>query len=78
MGMSQVFIAVLGGLSVSSFAMASNDPFMLWFGYGFGLAAEPFWFYAAWTTRQWGILFISCIYAVSHTYGFLNMLSGVL
>ena len=27
----------------------------------FGLCAQPFWFYAAWTAGQWGV-FVLCIF----------------
>jgi hypothetical protein len=29
-----------------------------------GLASQPFWFYSAYTTEAWGILFLSALYGV--------------
>lgn len=39
----------------------------------FGLASQPFWFYATWKAQQWGIFALCVLYAFSwlrglHTY----------
>ncbi|WP_104655072.1 hypothetical protein [Ralstonia insidiosa] len=36
----------------------------------FGLAAQPAWLYATWTAGQWGIFFLSFLYAYSWARGF--------
>jgi hypothetical protein len=36
----------------------------------FGLAAQPFWFYATWKAGQWGIFALSFLYAFSWLRGF--------
>jgi|GEM_PF-3142161 len=36
----------------------------------FGLIGQPFWFYAAWVTGQWGIFFLSFLYTAAWFKGF--------
>jgi hypothetical protein len=38
----------------------------------FGLAGQPFWFYAAYTAEQWGILALTFFYTYSWLLGFKN------
>lgn len=38
----------------------------------FGLAAQPFWFYATWKAHQWGIFALSFVYALCWIKGFAN------
>lgn len=38
----------------------------------FGLAGQPFWFYAAWTAEQWGIFTLCFAYAWAWYKGFRN------
>lgn len=38
----------------------------------FGLAGQPFWFYATYTAEQWGIFALSFVYALSWANGFRN------
>jgi hypothetical protein len=35
----------------------------------FGLAGQPFWFWAAWQADQWGILTINVLYAAAWSKG---------
>lgn len=35
----------------------------------FGLAGQPFWFSAAISAEQWGILALNCLYAVAWAKG---------
>jgi hypothetical protein len=37
----------------------------------FGLAAQPFWFYATFMAHQWGIFALSFLYAFSWARGFV-------
>ena len=37
----------------------------------FGLAGQPFWFYAAWSAGQWGIFTLCIFYTVAWFKGFL-------
>ena len=41
-------------------------------GYILGLCAQPFWFYIAISTQQWGILVISIWYTYSWSIGVYN------
>lgn len=36
----------------------------------FGLAGQPFWFYASWKAQQWGIFALSAVYALAWLRGF--------
>ena len=36
----------------------------------FGLAAQPFWFYATWLAEQWGIFAMCFLYTASWLRGF--------
>jgi len=38
----------------------------------FGLAGQPFWFYSAYVTEQWGILALTLVYTASWAKGFYN------
>ena len=38
----------------------------------FGLIGQPFWFYSAWTTQQWGIFVLSILYTWVWLVGFRN------
>lgn len=38
----------------------------------FGLAGQPFWFYAAWQAEQWGIFAVCCLYTLSWARGVRN------
>lgn len=38
----------------------------------FGLASQPFWFYATWKAQQWGIFALSFLYTYSWLRGFAN------
>lgn len=38
----------------------------------FGLISQPFWFYAAIQSNQWGIFILSCIYTGVWLMGFKN------
>ena len=38
----------------------------------FGLAGQPFWFYAAFSAEQWGIFVMSFAYSAMWTMGFYN------
>ena len=35
----------------------------------FGLIGQPFWFYAAWTSQQWGIFALCFLYSLSWARG---------
>lgn len=35
----------------------------------FGLIGQPFWFYAAWTSQQWGIFALCFLYSASWARG---------
>jgi hypothetical protein len=38
----------------------------------FGLAAQPFWFWATYESEQWGIFAVCILYALSWARGFRN------
>ncbi len=38
----------------------------------FGLIGQPFWFYSAWQSEQWGIFALCFLYTYSWAKGFKN------
>lgn len=38
----------------------------------FGLLLEPYWIYYAYTTKQWGILFLGFLFIIVFAYGFYH------
>lgn len=58
--MEQFGIALLGVTAI--FLSQSPDAARRRFACLFGLAGQPFWFYAAWKAGQWGILALSFLY----------------
>lgn len=38
----------------------------------FGLAAQPFWFYATWKAQQWGIFSLCFLYSYAWALGLWN------
>lgn len=63
---SQVAIPILGTTAILLMACKNR------WGVICGLASQPFWFYAAYTGRQWGIFAASFAYTASWAVGFYN------
>lgn len=63
MKFDQIFIFILGGLSI--YLVGSNDKKTRKYGYIFGLLSQPFWIYSAYINNQNGILFLSLWYTYS-------------
>lgn len=68
--MAQISIGLLGVVA----AFLSQDELAARRRYAclFGLAAQPFWFYATWKAQQYGIFALSFFYAASWLRGFIN------
>jgi hypothetical protein len=64
--MPQLAIPILSALAVWRLAGRHRD------GWWLSLASQPFWFYAATTARQWGILALSVLYTVAAVRGLWN------
>lgn len=60
----QIAIVLLGIGSLYFY----NNKNIVW-GASLGLLAEPFWFYSAYTTEQWGIFVSACMYTCLFVYG---------
>lgn len=67
MGIDQIAIAILGTaavwLSQSRSESARRRACI------FGLLGQPFWFYASWTSGQWGVFAVSILYALAWLRG---------
>ena len=65
---SQIFIALFGvtAVALSQSTMAARRR---WASV-FGLVGQPFWFYAAWDTQQWGIFALCVLYTITWGKGF--------
>lgn len=63
----QVAIGICGLTSV----WLTNDPRPLVRRWAclFGLAAQPFWFYATWQAQQWGIFALAFVYTAGWARG---------
>ena len=68
--MDQIAIVLLGVGSIFFYTHKN----IVW-GASFGLAAEPFWFYSAYTTEQWGIFISAIMYTMLFVYGLWKGLS---
>lgn len=66
--MDQVAIALLGVTAI----WLSQDQREAWRRYAclFGLAGQPFWFYATFTAGQWGIFALCFLYTWAWFKGF--------
>lgn len=65
---AQVFIALFG---VTAVALSQSElPSRRRWASIFGLAGQPFWFYAAWQSEQWGIFALCFLYTASWAKGF--------
>jgi hypothetical protein len=66
--MVQTFIIIFSCSSVYLFSTKTR------FRYGFvaGLLGQPFWMYETFTKEQWGMLFVSLWFTVSHIRGIKN------
>ncbi len=60
---AQVGIATLGIAAIILVARKNK------WGFALGLASQPFWFITAYLNKQWGVFFISIVYAGSWMYG---------
>jgi len=64
---AQIGIALTGMLAIWLTQQPNKD----WQRYAclFGMAAQPFWYYSAYTAEQWGILAMSVVYTYSWWIG---------
>lgn len=63
---AQAWVFVTSALAV--YCVARTDRWHRW-GYVFGLASEPGWFYAAWIADQWGTLLLAMWWSYSWGMG---------
>jgi hypothetical protein len=63
----QAFIGIFGIASI----ILTNDPRANVRRYGclFGMAAQPFWFYSAYSAEQWGIFALAFVYSAGWARG---------
>ena len=64
---AQIFIALFGVTAVA-LSQSSLERRRRWAPV-FGLIGQPFWFYAAWESQQWGIFVLCFLYTVSWAKG---------
>lgn len=64
---AQLFIAIFGvtAVALSQSAIAARRRWACIFG----LLGQPAWFYAAWSTEQWGVLILCFLYTASWAKG---------
>jgi hypothetical protein len=67
MQFDQIAIAVLGALA-AWLSQARGAQARRWEPV-FGMLGQPFWFYASWKIKQWGIFAVSVLYALAWMKG---------
>jgi hypothetical protein len=70
MPLDQIVIAIAGSLSIW-LSQQNNVSWQKWASV-VGLLCQPAWFYAAYTSQQWGILFATVLYTYAWGVGFWN------
>ncbi len=60
---SQIGIAVFGIIAIILVARKNK------WGFVFGLISQPFWFITSFINKQWGVFFLSAVYAATWSYG---------
>lgn len=68
--MEQIVIALTGVTAI--WLSQSKNADWRRFACLFGLAGQPFWFWAAISAEQWGIFALCCLYTISWARGVLN------
>jgi hypothetical protein len=66
----QIGLVFFGAMAIFLLS-CKNEETRRW-GYVFGLISQPFWFWAAIESGQWGIFFLSCFYTFSWIRGIWN------
>ncbi len=66
----QIAITIIG--CITGWLVNDADPNKRKYASIFGLASQPFWFYSAYITEQWGIFFMSIMYTALWMRGFYN------
>jgi hypothetical protein len=64
--MAQFFIFIFGVSAI--WLVGRKEDWRKW-GFILGLCGQPFWIYTAYTTSQWGILFMCAFYTYSWASG---------
>lgn len=65
---AQIFIAIFGVTAVA-LTQSVLESRRRWAPV-FGLIGQPFWFYSAWETQQWGIFALCVLYTLTWAKGF--------
>lgn len=60
---AQIGLAVFGVIAIILVSIKNK------WGFVFGLLSQPFWLYSSYVNKQWGIFFLSIIYAFSWFWG---------
>lgn len=71
---AQIAIAVFGVTAV--FLSQSRSPVFNRFACIFGLIGQPFWFYATYSTEQWGMFALCFLYTWAWGRGFIIHWTG--
>jgi hypothetical protein len=62
----QIAIAMTG---VTAIALSQSGPKLQRYACLFGLAGQPFWYYAAWSAEQWGFFALCFLYTLAWAKG---------
>ena len=67
--MIQAIILILGGAAI--WLISRREKWMRW-GYIIGLISQPFFMYATYQEKQWGIFALAIWYSYSYSQGIYN------
>ncbi len=70
MAIEQAGIALLGVTAI--WLSQDGNPSRRRYACLFGLAGQPFWFYAAWSAQQWGVFLLCILYTWAWYKGVRN------
>ena len=66
---SQIMLFVFGASAI--WFVSRKEDWKRW-GYILGLCGQPFWFYSAYQTEQWGIAVLTLFYTYAWIQGIYN------
>jgi hypothetical protein len=67
---AQIFIIIFG--VTAAWLTQQNNENLKKYACIFGVLSQPFWFYSAWQSQQWGVFGLSFVYSVVWLLGLKN------
>lgn len=67
-----VLQALIAVLTIAGLWLVTSGGVDARWGFVVSLAAQPFWLYATWRKRQWGMWFVAVVYSAAWLRGIVN------